>query len=89
MRSLLQRAATLFSPRSGNPAAPTPASMDARLAKLVARRRAAAVAKALDSLSDNRPEICSQPLYDSSVYHSADLEIETPILPDEPEEDGA
>jgi hypothetical protein len=91
MRSLLQRAATLFAPKGGAPAPVVLKGMDARLAKLVARRRAEVVAKALNSLSDKNAEVASKPLYDSSVYHSDDLGlgIETPFGSEDPEADAA
>ena len=85
MRSLMQRAATFLSGRGGPPP-PVPKTMASRLEKVVAKRRAEAVAKALDSLSDNRPEICSKPLYDESVYHSSDLWVETEPLEQEDQE---
>ena len=75
MMSMMQRAATFLSGRNG--ARPAPKTMESRLEKLVAKRRAEAVEQALGSLSDNRAEICSRPLYDESVYHSSDLWVET------------
>lgn len=90
MRSLMQRAATFLSARGGgNPATP-PKTMEDRLQKLVARRRSDAVNKALNSLSDNRGEVISKPLYDDSVYHSADFWMETPVsAEDQPDEEAA